>query len=317
MKSSINIIFNCSEIGAGTRGSSLGPNAILTAARTLDSALFQQYRPIYVEDFNSELENDTPYRWAKRIDVMTKVYDKIASTVKDTLNHHIYPLVLAGDHCSAGGTIRGIHQAFPEKRIGVVWIDAHADLHTPFTTPSGNLHGMPLATALGFNNRQCANNELEVETEHLWSELKTGCLKPEDLIFIGVRDTEKEEDAIIERHQIRNFTVQEVNELGTANICQQIAHKLNECDIIYVSFDVDSMDPDFTSYGTGTPVKNGLTFEQAEDFLNYFAALDKVLCMEFVEVNPCLDNKKNKMAELTLTLMEQVVEKLENKKWNK
>lgn len=316
MKSSINIFFNRSELGAGTRGASLGPDAVLTAARTLDSTLFQRYRPIDIEVFNHELENETPYRWAKRIDVINEVYRKVSAGVKDSISRGKFAVVLAGDHSSAGGTIRGIHHAMPEKRIGVVWIDAHADLHTPFTTPSGNIHGMPLATALGFNNRQCANNDLNHETEALWSELKTGCLKPEDLVFIGVRDTEAEENAIIERHQIKNFTVQELTAKGVEVVCQEISEKLNDCDLIYVSFDVDSMDPDETSYGTGTPVKGGISEIQAKQLLNYFSKLDKVVCMEFVEVNPCLDDKKNKMAEITLALMEDVVDNFENRKWN-
>src|SRR5690606_33064988 len=130
----------------------------------------------------------------------------------------------------------------------------------PYTTPSGNMHGMPLATALGEDNRQCQRNDVPQATVDLWERLKnTGYsgvkLAPEDLAFIGVRDVEEEEVKVMERLKIRNYTVEEVRSKGTEAICAAIDEQLSQCDIIYVSFDVDSMDPKETSYGTGTPVE--------------------------------------------------------------
>lgn len=137
-------------------------------------------------------------------------------------------------------------------------------------------------------------------------------IQPEDLVFIAVRDTEPEEDAIIERLNIKNHTVADVRSKGMENVLKETLDKLSDCDIIYVSFDVDSMDPKHTSHGTGTPVDNGLTPEEAEFFLTGLAKNDKTICMEFVEVNPCLDEKTNKMAEVTFDLFKSTINTLVN-----
>lgn len=115
---------------------------------------------------------------------------------------------------------------------------------------------------------------------------------------------------MMERLKIRNYTVAEVRENGAESILSKIESQLENCDIIYVSFDVDSMDPEFTSHGTGTPVDNGLKPDEAEFFLTKLAQNEKVKCIEFVEVNPCLDEKKNKMAEVTFDLLKKTITKL-------
>jgi arginase len=117
----------------------------------------------------------------------------------------------------------------------------------------------------------------------------------------------------MDKHGIRNVKVEEVRQKGVDQIVNETAAYLSACDMIYVSFDVDSMDPDLTSYGTGTPVKNGLTIEEARSLLVQFTQDTKTVCLEFVEVNPCLDNKKNKMAEIAFDLIQSVDEVLEKK----
>jgi len=237
--------------------------------------------------------------------------------VSTLLSNHKFPLVLAADHGSAGGTIAGIKSAFPTKRLGIVWIDAHADIHTPYTTPSGNMHGMPLATVLNEDNLPCKLNDLSEETIQYWEKIKqVGGIAPkataEDLVYIAVRDTEDQENKIMERLNIKNYSVAELRTKGTSTIMTEIENKLSDCDLIYVSFDVDSMDPELTSHGTGTPVKNGLSPEEANEILTLLAKNDKTVCIEFVEVNPCLDEKVNKMAEVTMTLVESVLNTLSN-----
>ena len=133
---------------------------------------------------------------------------------------------------------------------------------------------------------------------------------PEDLVFIGVRDTELQEDEVMKALNIKNHSVSEVNQKGVQKIVAEIETQLSDCDIIYISFDVDSMDPTITSHGTGTPVDNGLTPKQAEDFLTLLTGNEKTVCIEFVEVNPCLDEKTNKMAEVTAELLELVIDVL-------
>lgn len=318
MKKNIKLLINKSEITAGTRGSSLGPEAIMTAARKIDNLFFGKYPLVHIQDANEMLDMEVKYPFAKRIEGLVKVFNSVSTEVKTVLDNKEFPFVIAADHGSAGGTIAGIKAAYPNKRLGVVWIDAHGDLHTPFTTPSGNMHGMPLATALSEDNLSSSKNALSEEEIKLWEELKTmkssgQRLMPQDLVFIAVRDTEKQEDELIERLNITNHTVEQVRSKSKESVFAEIQTQLSDCDIIYVSFDVDSMDPEYTSHGTGTPVDNGLMPDEAEYFLKELAKLEKTVCIEFVEVNPCLDEKTNKMAEVTFDLLEKTVQQLENK----
>lgn len=316
MKRDITLLINKSEITAGTRGASLGPEAIMTAARKTKDTLFSKYPKTYIKERNELLDLEVKFPFAKRIEGLVDVFENVSNAVASTLSDNVFPFVLAGDHGSAGGTIAGIKKAFPNKRLGVVWIDAHGDCHTPFTTPSGNMHGMPLATALSEDNKESGSNNVHPDAVKMWDTLKnTGVsgvkVLPEDIAFIAVRDTETPEDELMERLNIRNYTVEEVRSNGAEKIMETIYKQLDACDLIYVSFDVDSMDPLYTSHGTGTPVDNGLLPEEAEYFLTSLAAFSKVKCIEFVEVNPCLDEKKNKMAEVTYDLFKKTVAELE------
>jgi arginase len=313
MNEKVVLLINKSEITAGTRGASLGPDAIMTAARKKGSFIFSEFPKVYIDDANHLLDLPTPYKFAKRVDGLETLYRDLDAKVSQVLKSNKFPLVLAGDHGSAAGTIAGIKSAFPSKTLGVVWIDAHADIHTPYTTPSGNIHGMPLSIALDDDNLECGINEVSEFTKKAWVELKKiggeqAKLKAEHLAYIGVRDTEPEENAIIERLNIRNFTVQEVNQKGTEQVLAEIESQMAACDLIYVSFDVDSMDPEATSHGTGTPVKDGLLPVQAKELLVSLAKNPKTTCIEFVEVNPCLDEKINRMAEVAAELLEEVLE---------
>lgn len=315
MQREICFIINKSEITAGTRGASLGPEAIMTEARKMGSQLFGLNEVRWIKDENYRLDLPVKYPHAKKIEGLLAVFQFISSELDEVLKSKKFPFVLAGDHGSAGGTIAGLKAAYPDKRLGVIWIDAHGDIHTPYTTPSGNMHGMPLSTALGVDNIECQRNEISLEVANLWGELKNVGVKgakllPEDLIFIGVRDTEEEEDRIIERLGIKNFAVDEVRDLGAAGVATACLERLRACDMIYVSFDVDSMDPEETSRGTGTPVANGLSVEEARTLLNCFVQEDKLVAMEFVEVNPCLDEKTNKMAATAFSLIEELAENL-------
>ncbi|MCH2225190.1 MAG: arginase [Crocinitomicaceae bacterium] len=311
MKRDIQLLINKSEITAGTRGSSLGPEAIMTAARKNGDQFFGRFPMIHIQDVNHLLDAPIKFPFAKRIEGLVQVFENVSNEIKKSLESQKFPLVIASDHGSAGGTIAGIKAANPGKRLGVIWIDAHGDLHTPYTTPSGNMHGMPLATALSENNEPCRINNPSQEVVSMWDSLKNmgvpeRKVNPEDLVFIAVRDTEAQEDAIIERLDLTNHTVGEIRKEGKEAILRRCLDQLKDCDIIYVSFDVDSMDPEHTSHGTGTPVDNGLMPKEAEFFLCELAKQEKLVCMEFVEVNPCLDEKTNKMAEVAFDLLKAV-----------
>jgi len=317
MRKKINFIINTSEITAGTRGGSLGPLAIIAAARNAGSTIFGEHKVTFLEDKNYLLDHPTKFQFAKRIDGLLDVYNNVSKAICDTVDSNNFPIILAADHGSAGGTIAGIRKSFPDKKLGVIWIDAHGDLHSPYTTPSGNIHGMPLSTALNEDNIPCKSNDVDAETISMWNQLKelhgiTPKITPENLVFIAVRDTEYQEDALIERLNIHNFKVEEVNAIGAKETAIQTLVKLNDCDIIYISFDVDSMDPDITSYGTGTPVKNGLLPAQVSEIFNTLIESQKVVCIEFVEVNPCLDEKMNTMAETAFALLKPIAEKIKS-----
>jgi arginase len=315
MSKSITFLINQSEITAGTRGASLGPDAIVTAARKNGSLIFGAHEVKRLPNVNHLLDRPTSFPFAKRIDGVLDIYESLNTSVSAILKSNNFPFLLSGDHGSAGGTIAGIRSAFPSKKLGILWIDAHADIHTPYTTPSGNVHGMPLATALAVDNTECAKNQPDDNTISYWNQLKnvgaiSPKINPEDIIYVAVRDVEVEEIEILNRLAIRQIRVEEVREKGIAHTLSVINEHLNHCDIIYVSFDVDSMDPDLTSYGTGTPVKNGLTPQEAKQLVVAMAANPKTVCLEVVEVNPCLDEKINKMAEIALDVIEAAVETL-------
>lgn len=312
----IKIIKNRSDIGAGTRGSDMGVDAIEIAAINQNNDYFNCYDFVDVPTQNEAIYNKQKANFAKRIGNVLNVCTNLANTVKDTLLQNEFPLVLSGDHSSALGSISGIKMAFPEKRIGVVWIDAHADIHSPHTTPSGNIHGMPLAAALADDNLDRKINDLKEETHQHWEAMKNiGNISPkiqhQDVVYFGVRDTEEPEDYTIAKNNIKNYSVAEVRFRGLAVCLQETLDKLKHCDLIYVSFDVDSMDCDLISKGTGTPVSKGFDQYEIIAIINHLVESKKVACFELVEVNPCLDNKGNKMAETAFEVLDACTQTIE------
>lgn len=305
-----------SELGAGTRGASLGPDAIKVAARNDQSQFFGSLPVTEITDLNDLLDEDTPYPQAKRIDGIFDVLDVAAKEISEISAQGIFPIVFSGDHSVAAGTISGLKMAHPNKRLGVVWIDAHGDLHTPYTTPSGNVHGMPVSVVLGEDNLESKKNEPTEGSKEYWDKLKNiGGIQPKvlhsDVVFVSVRDTEEPENELMARHQMKNYEVAEVRKKGIKQVFQEIQERLSDCDLIYVSFDVDSMDCEVVSRGTGTPVENGLFPDEAKELLNLLAAHEKTCCIEVVEVNPCLDNKTNKMAETAWDICKSFIKVLE------
>lgn len=310
MHKKIKLIEVKSEIGAGTRGASLGPDAIKIAALDYGSNLFNKVPSIEVPVDNKMLFESQGSPYAKRLRGILGIYERLSKTVSDTIKAKEFPIILAGDHSSAGGTIAGLKMANPKARLGVIWIDAHADLHSPFTTPTGNVHGMPLATALGEDNSVNKMNKPDKDTIELWNKLKkVGGVSPKlnytDLVYIGVRDVEPEETFLIKKHKIKVFSTNDVKRHGVEKIARDALAYLNNCQMIYVSFDVDSMDSSI-SKGTGTPVRNGITEKEAGSLCVRLIQHEKVCCFEIAEVNPTLD-KENLMAENTFEILQRVV----------
>jgi arginase len=306
----IKIIEVPSEIGAGTRGASLGIEAIKIAALDFMSNFFIHFPSERVQTENKLLYEPIESPFAKRIKGIAGLYDKVSKSVSESLKNNFFPVVISGDHSTAGATIAGIKMAKPKSKLGVIWIDAHADLHTPYTTPSGNLHGMPMAISINENNEECAVHDVDEETIRHWNHLKNigkiaPKVLPEDVVFISLRDFEKEERYLIEKYSMKVVSSKEVRNKGAENVVRAVLRYLADCSDIYISFDVDSLDSSI-SKGTGTPVGNGLKEREAEDLISKFMMNRKVCCFEITEVNPTLD-KENLMAEIAFNILQRSV----------
>ncbi len=308
----LKIIKNRSDIGAGTRGSDLGIDAVEIAAINQKNHYFNRFDFVDLETSNESIYNKVQNSFAHRIsDVLeqcTRLSDAVAKDVKDN-----YLVVLSGDHSAALGTISGIKKAYPDKQLGVVWIDAHADIHSPYTSPSGNIHGMPLAAAMAMDNLHLQINEVSDGTASLWNGMKTigndtVKIKADDLVYFGVRDTEAPEDQIIAEKGIKNYTVSEMRYRGFDLCIEEALDRLAHCDLIYISFDVDGMDCDYISHGTGTPVPKGFDEQEIIRIINAFVATKKTVAFEIVEINPLLDEKGNKMAETAFYVLDKITD---------
>lgn len=296
-----------SEIGAGTRGASLGVEAIKIASLDVNSDFFKQYESIEVENVNELLFDGAKHSYAKFIDGVMIMEERVCLEVYENIWEDFFPIIIAGDHSTAYGTIAGIKKADPKKRLGVIWIDAHADIHTPYTTPSGNMHGMALAMATGIDNLECKVNDPHGETLEYWEQIKNVGLPgpkvyPEDIVYVAVRDLEKPENYLVNKYNINFIEIEEIKKSGAEAMAERALEMLDHCDLIYVSFDVDSLDSRI-SRGTGTPVPNGLTVEEAKLLNATLAKSAKVCAWEIVEVNPTLDTE-NRMAESAFEILE-------------
>ncbi|HUZ57298.1 MAG TPA: arginase [Hanamia sp.] len=299
-----------SEIGAGTRGASLGIDAIKIAALDFMSNFFVHFPSEKIETENHLLFEPIQSPYAKRISGVITMYDRVSKAVKESIKNNFFPVVISGDHSTAGGTIAGLKMANPKSRLGIIWIDAHADLHTPYTTPSGNMHGMPLSVSIGDNNEENKVHDPDEKTKKEWDQLKNfGKINPkvlgEDIVFISLRDYEKEEKSLIDKYGMKVITTNEVRRKGPESVVKAALRFLNECTNIYVSFDVDCLDSSI-SKGTGTPVSNGLREREAEDLVSKFMQNRKICCFEITEVNPTLD-KENLMSEIAFNILQRSV----------
>lgn len=299
-----------SEIGAGTRGASLGVEAIKIAALDFMSNFFVHFPSEKIKTENQLLFEPIHSPYAKRIEGTIAMYKRVSEAVKATMQEGFFPVVLSGDHSTGGATIAGIKTAKPKSRLGVIWIDAHADMHTPYTSPSGNMHGTPLAIAIGEDNKDCKAHDLDEKTRKQWEELKAiGGIGPsiqgEDIVFISLRDYEKEEKYLIEKYGMKVITTSVVRRKGVESVVRSALRYLSDCTDIYISFDVDCLDS-VISRGTGTPVSNGLREREAEDLMSKFMQNRKICCFEITEVNPTLD-KENLMAEIAFNILQRSV----------
>jgi arginase len=201
---------------------------------------------------------------------------RLADKVAEVVNNGDFPLVLGGDHSIAIGTIAGLGSHY--KNMGVIWFDAHADINTPVTSPSGNIHGMPLAASLGLGHPEL------VDIGGF-----RGKIKSENIVMIGVRDIDEGERLFIEKEQIKNYTVEDIKRLGIKQVIQETVEYLSvRCDGIHLSFDIDGLDPTDMP-GVGTPVTKGITYDDGLEIVKLLFAANILTSAEVVELNPLLD----------------------------
>lgn len=294
----------------------MGVEAMKIASLDLKSDLFRQYDSVEVENVNELLFDGAKHAYAKFIDGVLIMEERVCLEVYEQLWDDYFPLIMAGDHSTAYGTIAGIKKANPKSRLGVVWIDAHADIHTPYTTPSGNMHGMTLAMACDIDNLECKVNDPKGETIEYWEQLMSvgipgAKIYPEDIVYISVRDLEKPENYLVNKYGMGFITTEEVKKMGAVKAAEDALKMLDHCDLIYVSFDVDSIDSRFST-GTGTPVPNGLTVEEAKTLNVELAKSPKLCAWEIVEINPTLDTE-NRMAESAFEILEATAKSIVNR----
>lgn len=289
----IKLIEVYSDIAGERKGASYGVDALINSCKEEECNYFRKFPAEVILDENQAFFEPTKFKHAKYIDKVSLVIERLASRVYELKKENFFPIILAGDHASSAGTMHGLKMAFPKEEIGVVYIDAHADIHSPYTSHSGNLHGMPLGIACGLDNLEFQINDPTTKEKKYWEKLKhlSGkhpAIKPENIVFCGLRDFQSAEEYLIQKHNIKKFTAQEITYFGIKTIIEEIFKQLNHCKHIYVSFDVDSIDP-FYIPGTGTPSNNGLSFEQAMQLNMQLIKNEKVCAWEIAEINPLYD----------------------------
>ncbi len=291
----VSIVQCPSEIGAGTRGASLGPEALQINAAEQNYALFKKLRTSTVST-SSIYPYHVNLPSIDYIDEFVTLHENIYQTFSHHVNNFSKTLIFSGDHSSAANFAGTLKDQNPDYKIGVIWIDAHGDLHTPYTTPSGNIHGMPLGILLGLDNEANKVRDLNENTLKGWNNLKkigeqAICpkIEPKDIFFIDIRDLESQEWDIIKTNHINYTTPEFRKEHGVRRIIEQVRNFSSQFDQIYISFDVDSLDASLVP-GTGTPVENGLSWIEAKSLLESLWVLPNTKALEITEINPLKDH---------------------------
>ncbi|MCS7152320.1 MAG: arginase family protein [Bacteroidia bacterium] len=214
--------------------------------------------------------------WAAFAEVVRETFRKIPLEGRS--------LILTGDHSWAGCILPVLAERL--GKVGVVWIDAHADFHNPATSPSGNLHGMPLAMATGLNQERI--HPVPNLTWEIWNRWVQPAIMPENLILIGLRSHEPPEMELIQKHGIVHFSAMDVMKGGLLPVVEAIRSLEKRVDVLYVSFDVDVWDPSFAR-GTGSAAPGGLNIAQIRMLFQEIISLEKFRFLEVTEINPLLD----------------------------
>ena len=276
------------ELGAGKMGTSNGPSSILQHLESSNEEVFDEIPVIEIKSNEiANAEQLTPF--LKNGAALLEHQHNLAFSVAKQLKEGYKCLLLTADHSNGIGGVSGLAQCVPIDEIGVIWIDAHFDLHSPYTTPSGNSHGMTVNALLNNDNKCQSVRTLDEATIQLWERIKlikgNAGLPPENLIFVDVRDFEGQEAHLVEESEIAWIKPSEIKENGIEACIEKIFDTLSHCNYLYVSFDVDSLDTDIAK-ATGTPVDGGLKLEQAQRLIEALVSDSRTQCLEITEFNP-------------------------------
>jgi arginase len=285
----IHLIGVPTDFGAGRRGVDMGPSAIRYAG--LEAALerlghhVQDKGNIPVAVLDDGISENPQLHHLEEILQLTA---PLAELVANAFAENSFPLTIGGDHSLSLGSIRG---ATRTCKLGVIWIDAHGDFNTHETTPSGNIHGMPLAALSGLGDPQLVNIGSP-----------TAYINPRNIVVVGARDLDPEERDLMHEHAVNVFATEQIDRIGMYNaMLRAIEHAADGTDGIYLSLDLDALDPLYAP-GVGTPVPGGLTYREAHLACELIAESGKLVAMDVVEVNPILD-EHNRTALVAVELI--------------
>lgn len=283
------------DLGQGRRGVDMGPSAVRVAGLGAKiAALGYDVADLgNVPVTQAESVPDAGPRNAKFLPHIAESCERLAVMVEQALADRRLPLILGGDHSIAAGTVAGVSSFFRKsnERIGLLWIDAHTDMNTPDSTPSGNVHGMPLACCVGVGPNELVNI--------LGFAPK---VNPTNVALIGIRDVDLTERAVVKETGVRVFTMRDIDERGMRAVVEEaLSIATRGTAGFHLSLDMDFVDPDFAP-GVGTPVRGGATYREAHLSMEMICDSSKMLSMEVVEVNPVID-EVNRTADLAVELI--------------
>ncbi len=293
MPQKIRIIGVPMDLGASRRGVDMGPSALRAAGlQARIKQLGHQVEDIGNISVKQPEELSYGEKRAKYIGEITDACKDLGAAVLKSLEEGYLPVVLGGDHSIAAGSISGVAAHFrkEKKSIGCIWLDAHSDMNTPETSPSGNVHGMPLSAIMGYGTG---------ELDELFGFKPK--IEPQNVVLVGVRDLDTHEKKFIKKLGVKAFTMREIDERGMREVMSDaLKYAMDDTDGIAVSLDMDFVDPS-DAPGVGTPVRGGVTYREAHLAMEMIADSESMVSMEIVEINPIID-EHNRTALLAVEL---------------
>jgi arginase len=294
MAQKIRIIGVPMDLGASRRGVDMGPSALRVAG--LQARIKQLGHQ--VEDIGniSVMQPEEMSYGEKRAKYLAEIADAckdLGVIVEKSLEESMLPVVLGGDHSIAAGTLSGVAAHFKkkDKKIGLIWLDAHGDINTPESSPSGNVHGMPLATAMGYGAAEL------VELQGFKPKVE-----PQNISLVGIRELDSQEKKLAKKSGVHVFTMRDIDERGMREVMSDaLKYAMDDTDGIAVSLDMDFVDPS-DAPGVGTPVRGGVTYREAHLAMEMLADTEAMVSLEIVEINPVID-EHNRTALLGVELV--------------